>query len=100
MVTPDETQAREAAPDLGPAKAPRLLTGQLVREIETTGPAYPIRLKSQEGRLIAYVDLSGIYLSDLSPYLNERVFIRGQIHPLPNAPAQVVILAESLRLAE
>lgn len=99
MVTPDQTQAREPARDLGPAKTPRLLTGQLVRQIEADGPGYPIRLRSPEGRLIAYVDLSGIYLPDLDPYINETVYIRGQIHPLPETSAQLVILAESLRIA-
>ncbi len=100
MVSPDQTQAREAAPDLGPAKTPRLLTGQLVREINVSGPGYPIRLKSPEGRLIAYVDFSGIYISDLAPYIGQKVYLRGQIYPLPNTPGQLVILAESLRLAE
>lgn len=100
MVPSAQTQAREAAPDLGPAKAPRLLTGQLVREINVDGPSYPIRLRSPEGRLIAYVDFSGIYISDLSPYIGQKVYLRGQIYPLPDTPSQLVILAESLRLAE
>jgi|GEM_PF-1470463 len=99
MVAPAQTQAREAAPDLGPAKAPRLLTGTLVREINVGGPGYPIRLQSPEGRLIAYVDFSGIYISDLAPYIGQKVYIRGQIYPLPDTSAQLVILAESLRLA-
>ena len=99
MVTTDNTQAREATPDLGPAKTPRLLTGQLVRQIEVDGPGYPIRLKSPEGRLIAFVDLSGIYMPDIDPYLGKKVYLRGQIHPLPNASGQLVILAETLRLS-
>jgi len=100
MVTQELTQAREATRDLGPAKTPRLLTGTLEREINVDGPTYPIRLKSPEGRLIAYVDFSGIYISDLSPFIGQKVYIRGQIYPLPNTRAQLVILADSLRLAE
>lgn len=100
IVSPDQTQAREATPDTRPAKAPRLLTGTLQRQLDKAGPNYPIRLRSPEGRLIAYVDLSGIYISDLSPYLDQKVYIRGQIYPLPDTPGQLVILAESLRLAE
>jgi hypothetical protein len=100
MVPAAQTQARETTPDLGPAKTPRLLTGKLVREINVDGPTYPIRLQSPEGRLIAYVDFSAIYISDLAPYLEQKVYIRGQIHPLPNTQNQLVILAESLRLAE
>lgn len=100
MVPADQTQAREAAPEPAPGKVPRLLTGQLLREIEADGPSYPIRLRSPEGRLIAYVDLSGIYIPDVDPYLGEKVYIRGQIHPLPETSGQLVILAESLRLGE
>jgi len=100
MVSPAQTQAREASPELGPAKTPRLLTGTLIREINVSGPTYPIRLQSPEGRLIAYVDFSGIYISDLTPYIDQKVYIHGQIHPLPNTSSQLVILADSLRLAE
>ena len=98
VVSPEQTQAREAAPELGPAKTPRLLTGTLIREINVEG-AYPVRLQSPEGRLIAYVDFSKIYISDLSPYLKQKVYIRGQIFPLPKKHSQLVILAESLKLA-
>lgn len=100
IVTPGQTQAREAAPDLRPTKPPRLLTGMLKREIHVSGPGYPVRLKSPEGRLIAYVDFSGIYISDLTPYLDQKVYLRGQIHPIPETNAQLVILAEEIRLAE
>lgn len=100
MVTPEQTQARETAPELGPDKTPRLLTGQLVRQIEADGPGYPIRLKSPEGRLIAFVNLSGIYLPDIEPYLGRKVYLKGQVHPLPEARGQLVILAENLRLAD
>lgn len=100
MVTPAQTQAREAAPELGPAKAPRLLTGILKQNLANDGAAYPIRLRSPEGRLVAYVDFSGIYISDLTPYLDQKVYVRGQIYPLPGSSSQLVILAESLRLAE
>lgn len=100
MVPADQTQAREAAPELASDKVPRLLAGQLLREIEADGPSYPIRLRSPEGRLIAYVDLSGIYIPDVDPYLGEKVYIRGQVHPLPGTSGQLVILAENLRLGE
>jgi hypothetical protein len=100
MVTPEQTQAREATQEPGPSKTPRLLTGNLVRQIEVDGPGYPIRLRSPEGRLIAFVDLSRIYLPDLDPYLNQKVYLRGEVHPLPETSEQLVILAETLRLAD
>jgi hypothetical protein len=100
MVSSEQTQARETAPDFGPAKVPRLLTGILKQDLSNDGSAYPIRLRSPEGRLIAYVDFSGIYISDLSPYLDQKVYLRGQIHPLPESGGRLVILAEEIRLAE
>ncbi len=100
VVSPSNTQAREVAPQLGPAKTPRLLTGVLIREIAAEGPTYPIRLRSPEGRLIAYVDFSGVFISDLSPYIGQKVYLRGQVYPLPANSSQLVILAQEIRLAE
>lgn len=100
VVTPSNTQARESTPVLKPAKTPRLLTGQLVREIAAEGPAYPVRLKSPEGRLIAYVDFSGIFISDLSPYIDQKVYLRGEVHPLSESNSQLVIYVQDIRLAE
>lgn len=100
MVTSEQTQARESAPDFGPAKAPRLLTGTLKQDLSNDGSAYPIRLRSPEGRFIAYVDFSSIYISDISPFLDQKVYLHGQVHPLPGYGGQLVILAEELRLAE
>lgn len=100
MVGPAETQAREIPTGAPESDKPlRLLTGTLVREITTVGPAYPIRLRSPEGRLIAYVDFSGIFIEDFKPYLNQRVFLRGQIFPLKPNDSQLVIFAEEIRLA-
>lgn len=86
MVSPAHTQAREAETFTPPEPdAPlRLLVGTLVREIDSSSRAYPIRLYSAEGRLITYVDFSGMFIEDLSPYLDQRVYLRGQI-----APAQI-----------
>lgn len=100
MVPSDQTQAREELPELCPDQTPRLLTGRLGRQILTEGPSYPIRLRSDEGRLIAYVDLSTIFLEDISPFLDERVFLRGQVHPLPGSSHQHVILVEEIRISE
>lgn len=99
VVTPSNTQARESTPEQKPAKAPRLLTGMLVREISAKGP-YPIRLKSPEGRLIAYVDFSGMFIPDLSPYISQKVYLRGEVHPLKGDSSKLVIYAEDIRLAE
>lgn len=100
MVSRHNTQARERIVQEQVAKAPRLLSGRLVREIKTTGPYYPIRLRSPEGRLIAYVDFSKVYIDDLSPFIGKQVYVEGQIHPAPKMSHQLVIYAESLRIAE
>ncbi|MGB1127653.1 MAG: hypothetical protein ACPG3X_04705 [Opitutales bacterium] len=100
MVGPAQTQAREAMPAAPDSDKPlRLLTGILVRQITSEGPAYPIRLESPEGRLIAYVDFSGIFIKDLKPFLGQRVFLRGQIFPVKANDSQLVIFAEKIHLA-
>ena len=99
VVSTSNTQARESTPELKPAKAPRLLTGKLVREIATKEP-YPVRLKSPEGRLIAYVDFSGLFIPDLSPYISQKVYLRGEVHPLKGDSSKLVIYAQDIRIAE
>lgn len=100
VVSTSNTQAREATPEVKPTKAPRLLTGMLIREIVANGPAYPIRLQSPEGRLIAYVNFSNMFIPDLSPYLDQKVYLRGAVHPLEGESSKLVIYAEDIRLAE
>lgn len=102
MVEPSQTQAREANTNAPPGadKPHRILTGILVREIEADGPAYPVRLQSPEGRLIAYVDFSGYFIDDLSPYIDERVILRGQIIPLKTGSRNLVIFVHDILLAD
>lgn len=102
MVSPDQTQAREAdAKEAPPSDKPlRLLVGTLIREIETTEPAYPIRLQSDEGRLIAYVDFSGYFIEDLSPYLDQRVYLRGHLMQAPSNDGELVLFVRNIQIAE
>ncbi len=102
MVDPAETQAREPAAIEPPApdQPLRRLTGILVREIDEEGPAYPIRLHSPEGRLIAFVDLSELFIRDLGPFLGQPVELRGPLLPLSPTNRQLVIFARELRRAE
>lgn len=102
MVGPAETQAREPAAIEPPApdQPLRRLTGILVREIDEEGPAYPIRLHSPEGRLIAFVDLSELFISDLGPFLGQPVELRGPLLPLSSTNRQLVIFARELRQNE
>lgn len=103
MVGPSETQAREKntnteAPDAD--QPSRRLTGVLVREIREDGPAYPIRLRSPEGRLIAFVDFSEIFINDLGPFINSQVDLRGPIQPLRPGDRRLVMFAREIELAE
>jgi len=102
MVSPDQTQAREAAAEEAPPtdKPVRLLVGNLVREIDSTDPAYPVRLRSEQGRLIAYVDFSGFFIDDLSPYLDERVYLRGHLRPVRPTSRELVIFVRDIQIAE
>ena len=81
-------------------RADRLLSGVLVREINDQGPVYPIRLKSPEGRIIAFVDLSEIFVPDFSPFLKEKVYVRGPVYLLEDTSSQLVIVAQSIKVTE
>lgn len=98
MVSTRDTQAKEAPKQTPPSadQPHRLLTGTLVREIETRGAAYPLRLKSADGRLIAYVDMSGIFISDLSAYIGQRVVLRGQIGKVRRGSHDLVIYVHQI----
>lgn len=102
MVGPGQTQSPEA--DALPAARSddplRLLTGMLVREIQSDSGSYPVQLRSPEGRFIAFVDFSDLFINDLTPFLDQRVFIRGQLSPLRLNNGQLVIFAREIRLAE
>ncbi|MFP4156084.1 MAG: hypothetical protein ACLFU4_00530 [Opitutales bacterium] len=103
MVSPAETQAREERSATGapaPNQPSRRLTGILVREIREDGPAYPVRLNAPGGRLIAYVDLSEIFINDLSPFIGQRVDLRGPIQPLRPGDRRLVLFARDIQLAE
>lgn len=101
IVSPDQTQAREMDPgDAPPAdKTTRLLVGRLIRKIESVAPDYPIRLHSDEGRLIAYVDFSGYFIEDLSPYLNQRVYLRGRLAPKRANSRELVLFVDDIQIA-
>ena len=101
MVSPMQTQAREAAAEANPPtdQPLRFLVGELVREIESTEPDYPIRLRSEEGRLIAYVDFSGYFVEDLSPYLNERVYLRGHLFRARANSDKLILFVRDIQLA-
>lgn len=101
MVSPAQTQAREAETLAIPEPdAPlRLLVGTLVREIDSSSRAYPIRLYSAEGRLIAYVDFSGMFVEELSPYLDQRVYLRGQIAPAKPNSRDLVMFVQDIQLS-
>ena len=99
VVSPEDTQAREAQTRTPPeADQPhRVLTGILVRDLGAPQRSYPIRLNAPDGRMIAYVDLSGIFIEDLSLFLNQRVMLRGQIvRADPNSRDLVIFVHQIL----
>ena len=76
----------------------RTLGGKLTRKISTYGPSYPLRLTSQSGSRIAYIDMSRLFISDLRPFLNEQVYITGEVRPLLPGSRELIILARTIRL--
>jgi len=99
VVPPVQTQARETPirPQAEAGTPSRRLAGTLVREISNFGPPYPLRLKSAGGRRIAYVDMSGLFIPTLRPYLDREVVIEGRIRPIASGSDELVILARSIR---
>ncbi|MEM8868575.1 MAG: hypothetical protein AAGC73_09940 [Verrucomicrobiota bacterium] len=88
------------APQIAVGSPTRTLSGKLVREIRSYGPRYPLRLKSGNGKRVAYVDISGVFVSDLRPYLGQRVFISGEVRPVVPGSKELIIHARILRLAD
>lgn len=86
---------RRPAPES--AVTSRILAGKLVRETNTSGPRYPIRLLGSDGKQLAYVDMSRIFISDLRPYLNETVSIQGEVRPLIPGSSELIILARTIQ---
>lgn len=77
----------------------RILTGKLIRENTNYGPRYPMRILGKSGDRLAYVDMSQIFISDLRPYLNKEVFIRGEVRPLMPNSKDLVIIARTIQIA-
>lgn len=101
VVPPAETAAPETprAPQIGAGTPTRAYVGQLVREISSSGPRYPLRLHVS-GRRVAYIDMSQIFISDLRPYLNRNVYIRGEVMPVVPGSRELIIVARVIRLAD
>jgi hypothetical protein len=100
MVTREHTRA-EASPQIpAPEGSVRQLKGVLIQRPPTQRSPYTLQLQDQDGRFIAFVDLSGVYIAALDPFLGERVLLRGPLRALSANDQRLVLLASSLRLAQ
>ncbi len=101
VVEPSATSTRAAprTPEAPQAMPTRTLVGKLIRRHSAFGPRYPLRLVSNSGSRIAYVDMSQVFISDLRPYLDQQVYISGEVHPLVPGSRELVILARTIRLS-
>ena len=88
------------APEVTSDAPIRNVRGILVREITNSGPRYPIRLKTRDGKRIAYVDMSHVFISDLRPFLAKPVQIIGEVRPVAPGTQDLIIQARTIRLAE
>ena len=95
----DTARARPQKPAPKPGTPIRILTGKLIRKITSRGPRYPLRLRGEDGR-IAYIDMSRLYISDLRPYLDREVRIRGELRPLATGGNELVLHARTIRLVD
>jgi hypothetical protein len=100
MVAREHTRA-EASPQIpAPEGSVRQLTGVLIQGPPTAASPYTLQLQAPDGRFIAFVDLSGVYIAALDPFLGERVLLRGPLRALSANDQRLVLLASSLRLAQ
>ena len=77
----------------------RLLSGKLVRKLPRSGPRYPLRLLDTSGQRIAYVDMSRIFITDIRPFLDREVIIRGELQPIVPGSDALILYARTLRRA-
>ena len=102
IVVPIDKQTRRSVP-----KSPgeefssptRTMVGKLVRRIKNYGPRYPLRLLSPSGERIAYIDMSRIFINNLHPYLNQQVYISGEVRPLVPGSRELILFARTIRLS-
>lgn len=78
----------------------RKVHGILVRALTPSGTRYPLRLQTAEGKRIAYVDISQVFINDLRPFLSHPVQIIGEVRPIAPGSQDLIIQARTLRLAE
>ncbi|MFP4069145.1 MAG: hypothetical protein ACLFVC_03095 [Opitutales bacterium] len=99
VVPPVQTQARDTPirPQAAAGTPTRRLSGTLVRKISNFGPAYPLRLRADNGRRLAYVDMTQLFITNLHPYLDQKVIIQGEIRPVAPGSKDIVIQAQSIR---
>ncbi len=76
------------------------LSGILIREIDNNAPRYALKLKNDLGQLVAYVDMSQLYLEEIRPYLDQNVYIHGEVNPIELNSQLPVITARTLRIRE
>lgn len=101
-VSPGLNPNRESAlvPEGSPASdIPRSIEGKLVRSSRLFGfnPKYEFELKAPGGKRLAWVDLSGVLVSSLAPYVGNQVRIYGEIQSTSEGNPPVVF-ARTLRL--
>ncbi|MGJ8652280.1 MAG: hypothetical protein ACSHX8_03310 [Opitutaceae bacterium] len=76
------------------------LSGTLIRGINQEAPRYALQLEDSNGAHIAYVDVSQMYIEDIRPYVNQLVYIHGEVQPIePNSP-NYAIIARTLRISQ
>ncbi|ADE54341.1 hypothetical protein [Coraliomargarita akajimensis] len=72
------------------------LSGHLKRNRQSTENSYSLQLKTL-GYQDAFVDISGIFISDLRPFLDKPVIINGKVESLSPGSDIRVIRAQSLK---
>lgn len=76
------------------------LSGTLIRGISQEVPRYALQLEDSTGTRLAYVDVSQMFIEDIRPYVNQSVYIHGEVHPVESGSQSHVIIARTLRISQ
>ncbi|MGC6424623.1 MAG: hypothetical protein ACON4O_06505 [Lentimonas sp.] len=74
------------------------LSGTLTRAIDTEAPRYSLHLHDMDGKRIAHVDVSQMYVENIRPYLDQKVSIHGELHLEEAVSSSLVIIARTIRI--
>ena len=100
IVLPENTQAAEARSASGARSELRTIQGILRRSTDRPDAPFPLYLESSTGRLLAFVDLSQIYIADTQTYVGKRLSVDGSTYSDTASKGTTIIRAQNLQILD